>query len=62
MSTDAVVPKPRAYTPAQYGEVINVPEKTVTDLLRKKKIHGFKVGRRWVIPAWVLDELLAKPS
>lgn len=56
------IPRPRAYSAAQFGEIVNVPEKTVRNLLCEGRIHGVKVGRRWVIPDWVLEEFLAKPS
>lgn len=53
----------RPLSPAQLGEALGgISEKSITHLIRKGDIHAVKVGRRWVIPAWVLDDLLAKPN
>lgn len=60
MTTD--ISTQRAYSPAQFGEELGVPEKTVTHLIRRGDIHARKVGRRWVIPAWVLEDYLARPD
>jgi excisionase family DNA binding protein len=61
MTADVPAPR-RPMSPAQFGEELGgISEKTITHLIRKGDIHARKVGRRWVIPAWVLEEFLARP-
>lgn len=52
----------RCMSPAEFGQVTGLPEKTVTHLIRKGEIYARKAGRRWVIPNEVLDEFLAVPD
>lgn len=58
----AQIPTQRAYSPAQFGELTTLPEKTVTHLIRTGRLHARKAGRRWVIPDWVLEDFLARPE
>lgn len=62
MSAAAEVPKPRAYSPRQFGELTTVPYETVVLLINRGEIYARKAGRRWVIPDWVLDDFLARPE
>ena len=46
------------YTVKQVAEILQVAEYTVAELLREKKLKGFKVGNRWRVPEKNLKEFI----
>jgi helix-turn-helix protein len=62
VSAAADVPRQRAYSPAQFGEMTTLPETTVRQLIRGGEIYARKAGRRWIIPDWVLEDYLKRPD
>lgn len=51
-------PSRLAYSPEEVAELIGAHPNTVYRMLRGKKLHAVKFGRKWVIPLRSLERLL----
>lgn len=58
----AEIPVQRAYTARQVSQMIAVPYEGVLALCISGDLFSRRAGRRYVIPAWAVDEFLAKPD
>lgn len=47
----------RFLTPAQFADEFQMHRKTVYEKLRNGEIPGRKVGGRWKIPRWAVEEV-----
>lgn len=51
-----------AYSPEEVAALIGAHPNTVYKLVRGKKLHAVKLGRKWVIPAKSLEKFLEGES
>lgn len=49
----------KAYQPEEARKIVGLGRNTFMDLLHSGKIKSVKVGKKWLVPAWALDDFLA---
>lgn len=53
------IPKKKAYSVLETTKLLGLGRNTVSNLLLDKKLKGLKVGRKWLIPDWAIEEFLS---
>lgn len=48
----------RAYTSREAEKILNLGRNTVNGLLLSGRLKAVKVGKKWLIPNWAIDEFL----
>lgn len=48
----------RAYTSKEVEKILNLGRNTVNSLLLSGRLKAVKVGKKWLVPNWAIDEFL----
>lgn len=51
-----------AYSAAEAGRLLGLSSATMYRLLEQRLIHAKKVGTKWLIPVWVVEQILTDAS
>ncbi len=51
-----------AYTAAEAARLLSVSAATMYRLLEQRVVHAKKVGTKWIVPVWVIEEILTDAS